>query len=216
MDKCSWKGHTQNGIKRSGQARLVYVNDNKSLHPQHVKVSPWGPWAPKRSMMTFQELVLGSSRPVDRTGLPQDHWVLAQCSGRTFWIRTKLKGPAEITRAGVFLFCFLIPPPPLLCLSFPPPSPLFIASIRRHTPLQIWPWTATWFAHSTRLCQSSCVYAVYTGLGCSTSELFFFFFWWGEGGGALGPPVFINQIVLFYLSVYYYSFVLRSWLGILY
>ena len=44
--KCSWKGHKdrdrhKNRIKRSGQARLVFVW-HKPQHPHSVKVSPWG------------------------------------------------------------------------------------------------------------------------------------------------------------------------------
>ena len=44
--KYSWKGRKdrnrhKNRIKRSGQARLVYVR-HKLYHPHHVKVSPRG------------------------------------------------------------------------------------------------------------------------------------------------------------------------------
>ena len=48
--KYSSKGHKdrnrhKNRIKRSRQARLVYVKRHKQEHPHHVKVSSWG-WLP--------------------------------------------------------------------------------------------------------------------------------------------------------------------------
>ena len=64
--KYSWKGHKdrnrhKNKIKRSEQARLVYVR-HKLQHPQHVKLSPQG--------------LLGRGSMQER-GTTQDTWCVA-------------------------------------------------------------------------------------------------------------------------------------------